>query len=302
MGKSDWNENIKIIKEKITSIDLDAVSDPSLNYDLDEMEVIGDWIFSAAVPYDAPKQLKKNVLAALKAVGGNYQSIDYVLKRFGDIWVFPDPPEEKEIFYRILRELKQEIESIINSISSYKSVYLGERLARNALVRLKASFRSSTLLISQGYFFEPTAICRLILEQIAWAYSIYEINDKEKISNLKPTKAISKLKKLVRYSGSLYGTLNIVTHIDPEYDHDYSFETEDGIIFINYTIPDKIFLVLYFLLINADIFRIASEYIFRYYDISLRSWEKNKKGEMILVKDRPLNKEIKLVSKKLFKD
>lgn len=302
MYKSEWNKDIKIIKEKLTSIDLDDVFPPSLNYDLDEMEVIGDWMFSAAVPYDAPKQLKKNVIAALKAVGGNYQSIDYVLKRFGDIWVFPDPPEEKEIFYRILRGLKQEIEFIIESISCYKSDYLGGRLARNALVRLKASFRSSTLLISKGYFFEPTAICRLILEQIAWAYSIYEINDKEKISNLKPTKAISKLKKLVPYGGSLYRTLNIVTHIDPEYDHNYSLEAKDGIIFINYTIPEKIFLVLYFLLIIADIFRIVSEYIFRQYGISLRSWEKNKKGEMILIKDRPLIKEIKLVSKMIFGD
>lgn len=299
MSKNDWNEDIRIIYEKISSVNLDDTFEGA-GYDLDEIEIISDFTFWAAIPYDAPLELKRNVLAALKSCGMNFSSIDYALKKYGDIWEFPDPSEAFKSLHRILRQLKQEIESIVKKISCYKSEYLGGRLARDALVRLKASFRSSTLLISRGYFFEPTAICRLILEQIAWAYNIHTTNNKNKIKNLKPTKAISILKQIVPYVGSLYGALNTVTHIDPEYDHHYSLETEEGIILINYIMPDRVFLVLYFLLIIADIFRIVSEYIFNDYGISLISWKKDKKGEIILVKDRPLTKDIKWISKRIF--
>ena len=300
-GVNDWNEQVRIIKKKDNSINLDDLLGPVTNYDLDEIEIIGDHIFSAAVPFNASKQFKKNVLAAMKAYSGGYKSIDRVLKRFGDFWEFRDPSDEKRNFYQILREVKQEIESVINEIGciNIQPDNIGHRLAREALVRLKASFRSSTLLISQGYFFEPMAICKLILEQIAWSYSTFDINNEQKIRLLKPTKTISHLKKIIPYIGNLYGSLNIVTHMDPEYDHNYSLEIDNGIILINYNIPDKKYLAIYFLILIADLFRIISEYTFRSYGIELKCWKREGVGEAYRIKNRPLSQLGKMVLRKI---
>lgn len=54
--------------------------------DFYEMELIGDTSVLVGVPIDAPETMKRNIIAAIKATYGNFSSIDYVLKRYGQEW------------------------------------------------------------------------------------------------------------------------------------------------------------------------------------------------------------------------
>ena len=68
MVNKDWNEKFTIIKRGETSNGkVNNIFTNFLNYDLDEMEPIGDSFISAAVPYDSSPELKRNIIAALKA-------------------------------------------------------------------------------------------------------------------------------------------------------------------------------------------------------------------------------------------
>lgn len=55
---------------------------------------------------------------------------------------------------------------------------------------------------------------RMILEQIAWAYSAYSMTAVEDIQKIITTKSITKLKKLVPSIGIIYNFLSKKTHID----------------------------------------------------------------------------------------
>jgi hypothetical protein len=304
LDSRDWNERFRIINLNIRpNDDIDHIFDNGLNYDLDEMEPIGDHFLSAAMPYDAPIDLKRNIIAVLKAYSLGLSSVDYVIKKYGSLWEFPLPSEDQKEFHRLLRRIKNEIIFVIKLFNyvTTRPNYLGLRYAEATLIRLKGSFRSTTLLISNGYPLEALSICRLILEQISWAYCIHNFTDAEKIKNMKPHKTISFLKRLLGDVGKLYGWLNIITHVDPAYNHQYAGLSADDNVIIKYNIPELTNIVLHCLLRLTDIFRIVSEYIFGQFMEKMQAWEKDEKGNLILCENRPLSEEIKKLTQKLVK-
>ena len=89
------------------------------------------------------------------------------------------PSNDKIEFHRLLRRIKSEVESITNGCTFPVKGHLGLLYSGATLFRLKGSFRSATLIVSKGYSIESISVCRLILEQISWAYGIHKIKDKK---------------------------------------------------------------------------------------------------------------------------
>ncbi|MDP2285472.1 MAG: hypothetical protein Q8L06_15140, partial [Pseudohongiella sp.] len=79
--------------------------------DLYEMELIGDHQMRIGVPIDAPEELKRRVLAAMKSYQARLKSVDYTLKRYGEYWKYPDPSEEESFLLYTLRALDQRVET-----------------------------------------------------------------------------------------------------------------------------------------------------------------------------------------------
>lgn len=289
----DWDEKFKIIRKGKRAGDYWQLENLYLpvNIDFDELEIIGDHIFGVAIPYKYRIELKRNIIAAMKAYEMGNKSIDYVLKKYGHKWQLLDIDESRRELYRLLQIIKDEVESIISSLSSehVSEEMFGRHIAQGALIRLKSSFRSATLLISRGYSIETIIICRLILEQIAWVYSIYSLKDKESIFNTKPSKAIANLKKIIPMVGKLYGWLNIVTQLDPEYEQQYIGVTDEGQIVVSFYIPEMTLIILHCLITLADIYRIISETIFSNLFDKLLSLTFGENTSLVISNKRPLS-------------
>lgn len=100
----------------------------------------------------------------------------------------------------------------------------------------------------------------MILEQIAWVYSIHMLND-DSLFKVKPTKCISKLKPLFPKAGDLYGQLSEIAHISPENTLQY-IQNEKGqlnILLTSYSESEFDALKLLFL---ADMYVVVAEIIF----------------------------------------
>lgn len=271
------------------------------NADLYKMEIIGDNLGSAAVPYDAPETLKKNVLAALRAYGLGINSIDYVKRKYGDSWIFPSPETAKESFYSLLTTIRFEAESISSIFANgvIRPKHVGLLAAEGALLRLWGSFHSVILLISQKYAFESFSILRMIFEQIAWSFYVYEMLGEEKIVNTKSHKTIAKLKELIPNSGRLYGLLSTQAHLDPIIHNQY-LKYDDKRYFVIYSSPELINIALYLLLYLVDTYRIISERISYEFVDKLKAWDKQESGRLILLTNRPLSDKIEQFELKLF--
>jgi hypothetical protein len=214
-------------------------------HDIYEMELIGDHRFSAAVPVGADRELKKRILGAIKSYyAGN--SVDYTIKRYGSSWRFTDPIPRQRFVAGALRCIDQKVSELLTMIMNgrQRPDSVGLLSAEVALVRLKSSFRSANILLSQAHAFEAAAIVRLVLEQIAWAYAVHTCREKKQILRVSPTKAISQLKRLMPFVGSLYGALNAQTHVDPKIAHKYYTENPDGSVDIRHQLSEESFVVL----------------------------------------------------------
>jgi hypothetical protein len=267
---------------------------PAAEYDLDDMQLVGDHLMAIAVPYAAPDALKRKVVAAMKAHVGGYQSIDYVLKKFGAVWTFPKRRDEEIILHEFLRDVKREVERVSKLIATgpVRPEHAGLMAAEAALIRLESTFFATVLLLKQRLAFETVALCRLILEQLSWAYTVHTFEDIDGVIDLKPTKCVSNLKRALPYVGKAYGYLTKHAHMDPE-THSRYLSSEDGMAFVRYPSSSFINDVAYAVLIMTDTYRIVSEYVsWDYLSEHLACW-KNETGEITLVDKRPFRQLIR---------
>lgn len=152
--EKNWSEEFKLIGKKKPSPEgrFSKVLSSPPEIDFDELEIFCDHVFFVDLPYHYSKDLKKYVFAALKAYGAGFRSIDYVIKRYGKTWDFPEIDEDRKELYIYLDKIKSEVEQIVNHIASeyIPEQNLGKNIAQAALIRLKASYSSATLLISRN--------------------------------------------------------------------------------------------------------------------------------------------------------
>jgi hypothetical protein len=267
---------------------------PAVEYDLDDMHLVGDRLMAVAVPYAAPDALKRKVVAAMKAHVGGYQSIDYVLKKFGADWTFPKRTDEQIVLHKFLGDVKREVEGVKKLIATgpVRPEHAGLMAAEAALIRLESTFFATALLLKQRLAFETVALCRLILEQLSWAYAVHTFEDIDGVIDLKPTKCVSNLKRALPYVGKAYGYLTKHAHMDPE-THSRYLGSEDGMAFVRYPSPGFINDVAYAVLIMTDTYRIVSEYVSWDYLNEHLACRKNETGEITLVEKRPFRQLIR---------
>lgn len=175
-----------------------------------------------------PTARNKIVAASLsEEVGIN--SVDYVLKRYlkkGPAQSEQEPTKherERQIYLSSYYKSKDYLLRMFNKLetNSRPEPQLGQFGAALVIERLPITLFSAHLLYDLGHRFEGHAISRYALEQIAWAFSIRDMNDVDSIKKVNSTKSISELKKLSPDVGRMYGMLSDKVHAN--YDDHWDF-------------------------------------------------------------------------------
>lgn len=273
---------------------------PASEHDIIDFVLIADHNICFAVPDNFPPDLIKNIFAGLKSYNYGSKSIDYVLKRYGGYWNFntklpKDKRLLKEVLGLVIVQVREALELI--DVIEKKPDRVGIIAAEAAMRRLQTSFKSATILIKLGHYFESLNICRLILEQIAWACGVHELND-ESIFKLQAPKTISKLKTILPEAGWLNGYLSEYAHITPHLTTNY-VKSVDGRFSIKLITPKECMENAYILLLLTDMFIVISEYIFKDTHPYLTCFTKDKKGNYQIKKSRPFLKILNKYKNKL---
>lgn len=229
----------------------------------EDYEIIGDEIISIGVSRDAHINLKKNLLASIMAERLGSKSVDNIRNEYQGNWKFPSFQDRyDELFSQIISCVKDEVGNMLIKIESFDKVNsTGLVISRSVLYRLQNSFKSALLLARRSYSIEVLNICRLILEQIAWAYEIHTF-DEERIIKTNPTKSIGKFKAFYYTAGSFYGDLSSNAHVSPELTPGYItiMPNTTRIILSSKHTQIK---CLYDLLVLTDIFCCTCEFVFK---------------------------------------
>ncbi len=199
---------------------------------LEDFEVIATVQTMALIPRQGiPESLRPNVRAAVIASPLRLSSVDYARRRYVSS---PEPPEANEDSPRIAYtaaylSAKAYMSRLMEKLktSGRPDPSVGVFGASLVLERLAPSFFCAHFLYRMGHKYEGHAVARLILEQIAWAYSAYQSNDLAFLENIETTRSVGALKRLVPEIGRLYGFLSTKTHIDYS-SHMEFLRVEDG--------------------------------------------------------------------------
>lgn len=213
--------------------------------DFYEMEPLGDSRFSVGVPITADAELKRRIMGAIKSYYHG-TSVDRVIKKFGARWTFSEPNSDQLFVTKTLKCTARAVEQVVLAIQNGepRPDHSGLLAAEVALVRLRPTFRSALILISQAYAFEAAAVVRLILEQVSWAYSVRSLQDEKSISRVSTTGAITSLKRDLPYVGPAYGYLTKRAHIDATLTSTYFKASTDGMVEIRQQMSAASFVVL----------------------------------------------------------
>lgn len=206
---------------------------------LEDFELVGFGQYSALIPrrdFDSHSHLRKNILAALLTSKLRLSSIDYTRNRYCSEDDEDDSLHNNEVMRLTQRYIsaymtsKGYISTMLSKVSAVpkEAERFGAFGASVALMRLQDSFFSAHILYQLGHQYEGHAVSRLILEQIAWAYSASQLDDAADSKRLVTTKCVSKLTELNEGYGRLYGILSGKTHIDAR-NHREFLRIEDGV-------------------------------------------------------------------------
>jgi hypothetical protein len=188
-----------------------------------DFEIIGDECISVLIKRKSPEGFKKKLMAAIKAERLGLNSLDSIMKRFSKDWILEEYETEAYIaFIELLDFIREKIDIYIGILCKLNMINtVGLIIARSALYRLQNTFNSIFMLISRGFNLEAINLSRVILEQCAWCYCIYDNNSIEEILKTKPTDCIRKFKEFYIISGNLNGFLSKNVHITPSLIHLY---------------------------------------------------------------------------------
>jgi hypothetical protein len=179
----------------------------------DEVDVVGGDTWCLGIPNDATPQFRRNVIgAAVATITGI--GIDYALKKY----VGPEEqyrlPAVDSPFREGLAEVRDVIVDALNRTMSDRGKQTEPAfVADSALIRLQNSFRGAVILITSHMHFETSALLRLIIEQLAWAWAIHDFEgDYWKVQ---PQASVGSLKSILPHIGKIYGGLSAAAHVVP---------------------------------------------------------------------------------------
>ncbi len=202
------NRNFRLIDPLISSLGTE------------DLILLDDKPYLVGVQYNCSERFKKYILAAAKAyLLGN--TIDYVLKKYSDSWDFQTDDPTFQLMNIIIDSTKRKLRESCDHMDKHLHTNTPALISSSAaLTRVIMTFKAAILLVRNSFLFESAVMCRLILEQLSWAYSIHDSHDKDFLKVL-PTKSIGKTKKLIPFIGKLYSALSNLSHISPELTSDY---------------------------------------------------------------------------------
>ena len=231
---------------------------------LEDFEVVGTVAEIALISRQPERTaLHENMHAAIVASTFGLTSIDYAKRKYfssqKDFRPHPSSTELSHVYINAYLACKRYVRRMIEKINTdgLPQPSNGVFGASLVLERLPYSFFSAHMLYRLGHRYEGHAVARLILEQIAWAYAAYTMDDKEDIDRIVTTKSISRLKNFVPETGMLYGFLSDKTHIDYR-NHKEFIQTDTGKNVVVYAQP--MFKEYAIVMLNlADLFGIVWE-------------------------------------------
>lgn len=189
----------------------------NLPYELEDLELLGDHLFVVGVPHSIDPEFKRNVFGAAKSYFAGHKSIDYTIKQYGKHWNFDKESDNiQENLFSLCSMLRQNSTKIINYLMSINNKPDLPNLfaCSAAILRLTNSFHGAVLCVRQSLHFETVAISRIILEQLAWIYSICRMSENEEdYSRIAPHKTIGRLKEIIPGAARGYGFLSKKGHI-----------------------------------------------------------------------------------------
>ncbi len=163
----------------------ESIRTTSISSDLDDYDILSTINMSAAVPSNSDLEFRKFIWAAMATYAFGNKSIDNVLKRYDYAWqewkkgAYERDPLILSLrgMFRIINKVSYDLEKtkVENSLSSI--------CAKAALCRLEASFKAAYGLVRKEYIFETDAVAKVILEQLAWAYSAKGLSEEVTCSN-----------------------------------------------------------------------------------------------------------------------
>jgi hypothetical protein len=245
--------------------------------------------FAWIVDRSMPPEIKKAMLAAVKAHQGGFRSIDYLLKRYGSSWDFTDRRDEKTRFAADLQQTA--LAAVAQAADLWQSCTVGNGLlgqfaAAAALCRLGPTFRCAAFLNALGHPYESAVLQRLILEQVAWAYEIHKRDD-DALLDVPAQRTIRTLKRIIPLAGQWYGTLSKITHIDEEWHRNFvRFRGEHTFIALREYRYRSYLATLHLGL--ADAYAVVSELIYFHDDASWHSVRRMPTGNLEPKRDRAL--------------
>ncbi len=190
--------------------------------ELIDFDALADLQTLVYLPAESPTELKVNVVSAIKAYNGGYASIDYIKKHYGKKWGdYLNKKEGTSQIREIINVTLVKLEDMEKIAEINIPGNIGYVIARGALWRLQTSFKAALHLLRNSYYYETLSVTRLIFEQLAWIYKIYEFDTAEEILKISPTKSIGKIKNIYPEAGALYGFLSEHAHISSNLVSDY---------------------------------------------------------------------------------
>lgn len=229
---------------------------------IDMKFIEGPWRILGVTKKSSEIQIKKAIAGYISEQLG-LSSIDYTYKKY--------IKSQKLDFYKndfnnlisdSIIKVRTYLKSFIESIRNLEKPDIPSLFTASvAFFRLENTFIAALLCLKQGLFAEAFMLERIILEQIAWIYQIYDYEGD--FFKLKPSMSISTLKKIFPKIGILYGILSDFIHLDPKVNWSYvNYEENEGALITMYKSSDLL-VSLKFILYLLDMYCIVGEIIYK---------------------------------------
>lgn len=239
------------------------------NGDLDEMELIGNRIFTVGVAADADPEFKAYILAAGSTYARGNRSVDNTLRKHCTKWVEQfelqaqaDTRSLVGLRRAVLRFVSPRCE-VISNLDLGDSPSAGLIAAANVLIRLDSTFRAASHLVQLGFAFESEAVIRLGFEQVAWCIAVRHLTESEDVAKVNGTGHVTKLKSIFPGAGPIYGRLSELAHVAPATHTRFMIGGDDGMM-IRIKAPMAATESMRLLLVLMDAFLVVGEECFEH--------------------------------------
>jgi hypothetical protein len=158
----------------------------------------------------------------------------------------------------------------------------------------------SSMMLLHGFLYEASALMRVVLEQIAWAWAIHKRDD-DGIFSVSSTKSVSALKSIIKTAGKKYSILSDYTHINPDLQHQYIDFSDEyaAVVHRQHERSAQMAVNLGYL---VDNYRVVTERISFEYVQKPKAWSLNEDGEVTLEENRKFVQYVDQYSNKVYKD